>query len=104
MPVLPKHYWEGRDFAATTLEPPLGSGPYKIANFETGRSIVYTRVKDYWGKDLPVNTGRNNWDTVRYDYYRDTTVALEAFKSGAFDMITEYEAKKWATAYSYNFV
>lgn len=101
MPVLPKHYWEGRDFAATTLEPPLGSGPYKIANFETGRSIVYTRVKDYWGKDLPVNTGRNNWDTVRYDYYRDTTVALEAFKSGAFDMITEYEAKKWATAYDF---
>lgn len=101
MPVLPKHYWQGRDFAATTLEPPLGSGPYKVSGFETGRTISYQRVKDYWGKDLPVNTGRYNWDAIRYDYYRDTTVALEAFKSGAFDMITEYEAKKWATAYDF---
>ena len=101
MPVIPKHYWQTRDFAATTLDPPLGSGPYKIASAEAGRSIVYSRVKDYWGKDLPVNKGRYNVDTVRYDYYRDTTVALEAFKSGAFDMITEYEAKKWATAYDF---
>lgn len=101
MPVLPKHYWQGRDFAATTLEPPLGSGPYKVAGFETGRTITLERVKDYWAKDLPVNTGRYNWDTIRYDYYRDTTVALEAFKSGAFDMIGEYEAKKWATAYDF---
>jgi microcin C transport system substrate-binding protein len=101
MPVIPKHYWQSRDFAATTLEPPLGSGPYKIASSETGRSIVYARVKDYWGRDLPVNKGRYNVDTVRYDYYRDTTVALEAFKSGAFDMISEYEAKKWATAYDF---
>ncbi len=101
MPVLPKHYWQGRDFAATTLEPPLGSGPYKVSGFETGRTISYQRVKDYWGKDLPVNTGRYNWDAIRYDYYRDTTVALEAFKSGAFDMIAEYEAKKWATAYDF---
>ncbi|SBW12341.1 conserved exported hypothetical protein [uncultured Alphaproteobacteria bacterium] len=101
MPVLPKHYWQGRDFAATTLEPPLGSGPYKVASFETGRTITLERVKDYWGKDVPANAGRYNWDTIRYDYYRDTTVALEAFKSGAFDMIGEYEAKKWATAYDF---
>jgi microcin C transport system substrate-binding protein len=67
MPVLPKHYWQGRDFAATTLEPPLGSGPYKIAASEPGRSIVYARVKDYWGRDLPVNRGRNNPATVRFD-------------------------------------
>lgn len=101
MPVLPEHYWKGRDFAATTLEPPLGSGPYRIASSETGRSIVYTRVKDYWAKDLPVNRGRYNFDTIRYDFYRDTTVALEAFKAGAFDVISEYEAKKWATAYDF---
>ena len=101
MLVLPKHYWRTRDFTATTLEPPLGSGPYKIATAEAGRFIVYERVKDYWGRDLPVNKGRYNPDTVRYDYYRDTTVALEAFKAGAFDIITEYEAKKWATAYDF---
>ncbi len=101
MPVMPKHYWQGRDFAATTLTPPLGSGPYKIASVDPGRAIVYERVKNYWGRNLPVNKGRHNPDTVRYDYYRDTTVALEAFKAGAFDIITEYEAKKWATAYDF---
>lgn len=101
LPVIPKHYWQDRDFTATTLEPPLGSGPYRIARAEAGRSIVYERVKDYWGKDIPVNKGRYNPDVVRYDYYRDTTVALEAFKSGAFDMMSEYEAKKWATAYDF---
>ncbi|MBN2751334.1 MAG: ABC transporter substrate-binding protein [Rhodospirillaceae bacterium] len=101
MPILPAHYWKDRDFAATTLEPPLGSGPYRIVSAEAGRSIVYERVKDYWGKALPVNVGRYNPDTVRFDYYRDTTVALEAFKAGAFDIMTEYEAKKWATAYDF---
>jgi len=101
MPILPAQYWNGRDFAATTLEKPLGSGPYRIKAFETGRSITYERVKDYWAKDLPVMKGRYNVDTVQFDYYRDTTVSLEAFKSGAFDMISEYEAKKWATAYDF---
>lgn len=101
MPVLPAHYWRGRDFAATTLAPPLGSGPYRLVSAEAGRTVAYERVKDYWGKDLPVNRGRYNFDSLRYDYYRDTTVALEAFKAGAFDMIAEYEAKKWATAYDF---
>lgn len=97
--VLPKHYWEGRDFEATTLEPPLGSGPYKIEKFESGRSITYARVTDYWGARLPVNVGTNNFDKVRYDYYRDSTVAIEAFKSGAADYRDENSSRHWATSY-----
>lgn len=99
MPVLPKHYWEGRDFERSTLEPPLGSGPYRIQAFDAGRSVLYARVEDYWAKDLPVNRGRYNFDRIRYDYYRDGTVALEAFKSGAFDVRLENVAKNWARAY-----
>jgi microcin C transport system substrate-binding protein len=99
LPVLPKHYWEGKNFETTTLEIPLGSGPYKIASFEPGRSVVLKRVKDYWGKDLPINIGQDNWDSIRYDYYRDTTVALEAFKAGSYDFRNENSAKNWATAY-----
>jgi microcin C transport system substrate-binding protein len=83
MPVLSKAYWSTRDFEKTTLDPPLGSGPYKIDAVDPGRSITYRRVPDYWGKDLPVNKGRFNVDVIRYDYYRDATVALEAFKAGA---------------------
>jgi microcin C transport system substrate-binding protein len=97
--VLPKHYWEGRDFGATTLEPPLGSGPYKVDSFESGRSITYVRVPDYWGARLPVNVGTNNFDKVRYDYYRDSTVAIEAFKSGAADYRDENSSRHWATSY-----
>ncbi|MGN0904915.1 MAG: extracellular solute-binding protein [Alphaproteobacteria bacterium] len=99
MPVFPKHYWEGKDFAATTLTPPVGSGPYKIADFETGRYVVLERDPGYWAKDLPVMRGTANFDRIRYDYYRDTTVAVEAFKTGAFDLRVENEAKKWASAY-----
>jgi microcin C transport system substrate-binding protein len=99
LPVLPKHYWEGRDFEASTLEPPLGSGPYKVGKFEAGRWTVYERVPDYWGKDLAVNRGRHNFDRVRYDYYRDMTVALEAIKAGAYDIHPEASSKEWATAY-----
>ncbi|CCG40714.1 extracellular solute-binding protein [Magnetospirillum molischianum] len=99
LPVLPKHYWKGRDFAATTLQPPLGSGPYKAGPFETGRSVTWVRVKDYWGTDLPVRRGQYNFDRIRYDSYRDTTVALEAFKAGEYDWRMEMEAKKWATGY-----
>ncbi|SEH56002.1 extracellular solute-binding protein [Magnetospirillum fulvum] len=99
LPVLPKHYWKGRDFAATTLEPPLGSGPYKAGPFETGRTVTWVRVKDYWGADLPVRRGQYNFDRIRYDSYRDTTVALEAFKAGEYDWRLEMEAKKWATGY-----
>ena len=97
--VLPKHYWENRDFATTTLEPPLGSGAYKIETFEAGRSITYARVPDYWGARFAVNLGFNNFDKVRYDYYRDSTVAIEAFKSGAADYRNENSSRHWATSY-----
>jgi len=97
--VLPRHYWEGRAFDQTTLEPPLGSGPYRIRSFEPGRRIVYERVADYWGRDLAVNKGRHNVDVMSYDYYRDRTVELEAFKAGEFDYRVENSAKNWASAY-----
>jgi microcin C transport system substrate-binding protein len=106
--VLPKHWWEGtdsqgrkRDISATTLEPPLSSGPYRIKSFVPGRSIVLERVKDYWGRDLNVNIGRNNFDELRYEYFRDSTVALEAFKGDQVDWRTENSAKNWATAYDF---
>ena len=106
--VLPKHWWEGtdksgnkRDITATTLEPPLGCGAYRIKEFVPGRTIVYERVKDYWGKDLNVNIGRDNFDELRFEYFRDTTVALEAFKADAIDWRTENSAKNWATAYDF---
>jgi microcin C transport system substrate-binding protein len=106
--VLPKHWFESvdrsgnkRGIANTTLEPPVGSGPYRIKEFTPGRSIVYERVKDYWGKDLPVNIGSNNFDEIQYSYYRDATVALEAFKADQLDWRTENIAKNWATAYDF---
>src|SRR5262249_4100906 len=99
LPVLSKSYWAGRDFAKTTLEAPLGSGPYQVESFEPGRSITYRRVKDYWAAALPVNTGRNNFDTIRYDYYRDDTIALEAFKAGAYHFREGGSSQNWATAY-----
>jgi len=99
MPVLPHHAWAGRDFARTTLEPPLGSGPYAVEAVEPGRSITYRRVADYWGRDLAVNRGRFNFDRIRYDYYRDATVALEAFKAGEYDFRLENVSKAWATGY-----
>lgn len=99
LPVLPKHYWETRDFTAATLDPPLGSGPYKIKSFEANRNVVYERVKDYWGKDHPTQKGYWNFDQIRYDYYRDSTVSIEAFKSGEFDYQSENSSKAWATAY-----
>lgn len=97
--VLPKHYWETREFDKTTLEPPLGSGPYRIKEVDAGRAITVERVADYWGKDLGVNKGQNNFGTIRYDYYRDTNVMLEAFKAGAFDYRSENSSKAWATEY-----
>jgi microcin C transport system substrate-binding protein len=99
MAVLSQAYWRAHDFGKTTLEPPLGSGPYEVASVEPGRSITYRRVRDYWGARLPVAVGRNNFDILRYDYYRDGTVALEAFKAGAYDFRPENVAKNWATAY-----
>jgi len=97
--ILPKHWWEGRDFESTTLEPPPGSGPYRIAAVEPGRSITYERVPDYWGRNLAVQRGQNNIDAIRYDYYRDATVAVEAFKAGEFDFRHENNSKEWGTAY-----
>jgi microcin C transport system substrate-binding protein len=98
--VLPKHYWEGRDFEKTTLEPPLGSGPYKISSFDQGRSVTYERVKDWWGADLPVYKGRYNFDRIVYEYYRDQDVSLQAFFGNEFDFRLEYTAKLWATGYN----
>ena len=106
--VLPKHWWEGidgagnkRDITTTTLVPPLGSGPYRIKDFVAGRSIVYERVKDYWGRELNVNVGQNNFDELRFEYFRDTAVAIEAFKADQVDWRTENGAKDWATAYDF---
>ena len=99
LPILPKHYWATRNFEATTLEPPLSSGPYRVAAFEPGRYVLTDRVKDYWGKDLPVNRGQNNFDHIRYDYYRDDTVIREALKSGDVDFRLENQAKAWALDY-----
>jgi microcin C transport system substrate-binding protein len=101
LPVLPKHYWQDRDFSATTLEPPLGSGPYRIAKVDPGRSITYERVAEYWGRELGVNKGRYNFATLRFEYYRDATVTLEAFKANAFDFRQENTAKVWATQYKF---
>ncbi|RAI57184.1 extracellular solute-binding protein [Roseicella frigidaeris] len=101
MPVLPKHWWEGRDFARPMLDIPLGSGPYRLERFEAGRSLVYRRVEDYWARDLPTMKGTANFDTMRYEYFRDSTVALEAFKAGQIDFRTENTAKEWATAYDF---
>ncbi len=97
--ILPKHYWEGRDFEKTTLEPPLGSGPYRITEFEPGRFVVYERVEDYWGRDLPVNRGRYNIDRFRYEFYRDETVIRLALKAGDLDFRVENQAKAWALDY-----
>ncbi len=108
MTLLPKHWWEGtdkngnkRDIGVTTLEPPLGCGAYRIKEFSPGRNIVYERVKDYWGRGLNVNVGRDNFDELRFEYFRDTTVALEAFKANTVDWRTENSAKNWATAYDF---
>ena len=106
--VLPKHWWEGtdangnkRDIGQTRLEPPLGSGPYRVKSFAAGRTVAYERVKDFWGKDLNINIGRDNLDEIRYEYFRDTTVALEAFKGDNIDWRTENSALNWATRYDF---
>ena len=101
LPVLPQHYWKSRDFKATTFEPPLGSGPYRITQVHPGRSLVFERVKDYWGKDLPVNRGKYNFNQVEVEFYRDADVAFEAFKAGEFDIYIEHQAKNWSTGYNF---
>lgn len=97
--ILPKHWWADRDFSKTGMEIPVGSGPYRIAKVDPGRSISYERVKDWWAKDLPVSRGLYNFDTITIDSYRDMSVALEAFKAGQYDVNLEYSAKDWATGY-----
>jgi microcin C transport system substrate-binding protein len=106
--VLPKHWWEGtdssgkkRDITATTLEPPLGSGPYRIKSFAPGRSVLLERVKNYWGRNVNIKVGTENFDTVSYEYFRDLTVGLEAFKGDQVDWQIEQSAKNWATAYDF---
>ena len=108
LPVLPKHWWEGvdgngkkRDISATTLEKPLGSGPYRIKEFVAGRSVTLERVKDYWGANSPTQIGQNNFDEMRFEFFRDNLVALEAFKADQADWIAENSAKQWATAYDF---
>ena len=99
--VLPKHYYDTHDFEKTTLEPPLGSGAYRVLELDAGRSITYQRVPDYWAKDLPTNLGRHNFDRIRIDYYLDQTVALEAFKAHEYDFRSENTSKAWATGYDF---
>jgi microcin C transport system substrate-binding protein len=99
MQVLSKAYWSTRDFEKTTLDTPMGSGPYTIAAVDPGRSITYRRDPNYWAKDLGVNAGRFNFDTIRYDYYRDASIALEAFKAGDYDIRLENVSKNWAIGY-----
>ncbi|MFP4126039.1 MAG: extracellular solute-binding protein [Alphaproteobacteria bacterium] len=99
LPILPEHYYADRPFDATTLEPPLGSGPYRIAEVDSGRQVVFERVEDYWAKDLPVNTGRYNYDRITLEYFRDSNVALQAFLAGTYDLRFENTARLWATAY-----
>lgn len=101
LPVLPEHYWRDKDFSQTTFTPPLGSGPYKITSVKPGRSLVFERVQDWWGKDLAVNRGKYNFDKVIVDFYRDKHVAFEAFKVGSFDFYIEHQAKNWANNYRF---
>jgi len=100
LPVLPKHYYENNKFDQTTLSPPLGSGPYKVSDVQANHSITYERVKDYWAKDLSVNRGRYNFDKITYDYYHDSNVLVEAFKSGKYDLRQENVARNWANSYN----
>ena len=106
--VLPERWWQAnnssgkkRNVGETTLEPPLGSGPYRIKSFDAGRAITYLRVDDYWGKNLNVRIGQNNFTELRFDYYRDNAVEFEAFKAGAFDWRTENVARNWAAGYDF---
>lgn len=101
MPVLPKHYWEKADLTKTTLVPPLGSGPYKIVSVDPGRKVVYERVKDYWAKDLSINVGHYNFDTMTYTYFRDDDISLQAFKSGDYNLRRELDLTKWQTRYDF---
>lgn len=101
MPVLARHYWQGRDFQATTFEPPVTSGPYRITQVVPGRRLVFERDRNWWGKDLAVNRGKYNFDRVEVEFYRDSDVAFEAFKAGEFDIYIEHQAKNWSNGYRF---
>ena len=101
LPILSKAYWEGREFTETTLEPPVTSGPYMIDELNPGRSVTYRRDPDYWGAEVPVNVGHNNFDEIHYEYYRDSGIALQAFRAGDFDMRVEFDPARWATQYDF---
>ena len=101
MPIISKAYYASVTFEQTTLTPPVGSGPYQIESVDAGRSIVYRRDPDYWGKDLPINRGQHNFDRIGYDYYRDDEVMMEAFRAGEYDLRQELSATRWATGYDF---
>jgi len=101
LPIFSKAYWSGRDFTKPDLQEPLGSGPYKLGKYEQGRFIEFNRVKDYWAKDLPVNVGINNFDVVRYEYFRERQIAFEAFKSGTMNYREEFTSRTWHTGYTF---
>jgi peptide/nickel transport system substrate-binding protein len=104
MPVLPEHYWKGKNFEATSLAPVVGSGPYTIGNIKPGESITYVRDPDYWGNDLAINKGMWNFDSVTIDYYRDNATAFEAFKKGLADVRIEVDPTRWSTGYDFRAV
>ncbi len=104
MPVLPRHAIDAETFEATTLKPPVGSGPYRVAKVDSGRSITYRRNPDYWGKDLPVNRGRFNFDEIRFDYFREGSVMFEAFKTGQLNVWPEEDPRRWANGYDFSAV
>ena len=99
LPVLPKHYWEDKNFEETSMDIPVGSGPYKIKNFDPGRSITYELNPNYWAKDIPIKKGTENFGTILYEYYKDRSIEREAFKSGDIDFFNENTSKDWATGY-----
>jgi microcin C transport system substrate-binding protein len=101
LPIFSQAWWRERDFEASTLQAPLGSGPYRVASFEVGRTIAFQRVADWWAASLPVSVGQHNFDEVRFEYFRDRDVAFEAFKAGAFTYREEFTARVWATAYDF---
>ena len=101
LPIFSKAYYEDRDFAESSLEPPMGSGPFELLSVDPGRSVAYKRRDDYWAKDLPVNVGENNFDVLRVEYFADYTTAFEAFKAGAYTYREEYQSRIWATGYNF---
>jgi microcin C transport system substrate-binding protein len=101
LPVLPKHFFDGRDFTKPLTDAPVGSGPYRIGNFDLGRAVTFTRDPNWWAADMPTGRGTNNFDRVHVEYFRDVTVAMEAFKAGRIDIRSENIAKNWATAYDF---